>query len=209
MSTGNSGWDFSDFTPPPAGDSRGSSPFGGGQDQSAAPFGGYGNQGESTPTFGAPAGGAPSPYGGQGGPFGAPQGGAPNAGLFTASGEPDRIDPFGTVNSSFGGSASEPVHAVKAPVGWLVAALVVALLAGIAASIFGGIPAVGIACWALAGPGVIGLLAVYLTKDVRARAFLTYSPPLWGPLLYGIVLVLAFVAVMIASLQIAFWVGRM
>lgn len=213
MSNTNGGWDFSGFTSPPS-NATSNSGFGqqgqsGQQGQGQAnPFGAnqyganqYGQSGQGFGQSGQGAGTGASPFGtgGQAGPAGGPQ---PD--LF---GSGSSRDLFGTANSM--SAAPSRLEAVSAPTGWLFAAVGLALVAGIAASIFGGIPAVAIACWAVAGPVVIGLLAVYLMNDVKARAHLTYSPPTWGPLLYGVTLVITFIAVMIASLQIAFWVGRM
>ena len=213
-----SGWDFSDYTPPADAPSRqggASGPFGA---PGVPPGGGFGGAQGGVPA-GSPFGGTPAqaPLGAGGGaPFGgSPQGGHPFAGVGQGSASPfggpatapAGADLFGSSRSL--GGAPDRLEAVSAPVGWLFAAIGLALACGIAASILGSIPAVAIACWALAGPVVICLLAVYLMKDVRLRTHLTYSPPLWGPMVYGIGLVVTFIAVMIASLQIAFWVGRL
>ncbi|KAB1650296.1 hypothetical protein [Pseudoclavibacter endophyticus] len=218
MSSSNGGWDFSEYSSPPSGAGGGSGLGGRGDAQdafgSSSPFGGpspFGGQAAPTGGQSGPFGEqTAAPYDGQAGPVGRQGGGAAfGAGrdLFGNSSMGAGNDLFGSASSL--GGAPAPLEPVAAPTGWLFAAVALALVSGVVASVFGGIPLVAIICWALAGPVVIGLFAVYLMRDVRARAHLTYSPPTWGPMLYAAGLVVTFAAVVIASLQIAFWVGRM
>lgn len=212
MSNSN-GWDFSEYSSQPTGSGSGGgfADFGsaGGGQPGGGQMGGGQQAGPANP-FAPPPGPAQNPFAATGGaqPQGSPFGGQPTGGSpfgGTAAGAPQ--DLFGTAGAL--GGAPARLEQVSAPTGWLFAAIGLALASGIVASILGGLPVVAIICWALAGPVVIGLLAVYLMKDVKARAHLTYSPPTWGPALYGVGLVVTFIAVIIASLQIAFWVGRM
>lgn len=208
----SNGWDFSEYSSQPTGSGSGGgfADFGS-PGQGSAPQGG-----QSANPFAAPQPPAGTPAQN---PFAAsqPPAGTPAQNPFAASGGgPGQASPFGGApqhdlfgTSSAVGSAPARLEHVSAPTGWLFAAIGLALASGIVASIFGGIPAVAIVCWALAGPVVIGLFAVYLMKDVSARAHLTYSPPTWGQALYGVGLAVTCIAVIIASLQIAFWVGRM
>lgn len=206
----SNGWDFSEYSSQPSESGSGGGfadfgqgPGGSGQQQN----GGYGGhaghfapqQGAPQNPFAQPNGPSPvTPFSAQGSAAGSPFAGGPAAA---------QNDLFGTAGAL--GAAPARLEHVSAPTAWLFAAIGLALVSGIVASILGGIPAVAIACWALAGPVAIGLFAVYLMNDVKARAHLTYSPPTWGPALYGVGLTVTFIAVIIASLQIAFWVGRL
>lgn len=226
MSTSNGGWGFDGGASSASGghgfgDSRGSgTPGGFGQQGGFSQQGGFGQQGGGFGTAWPDAGS--SGFGGQGGGFGTAWPDAGSGGFGGPDGPaPGGREGFGRQPAPFGGGepdpfgsagamdAPAPLERVSTPIGWLYAALGLALVSGIVASFLGGIPAVAIVCWAIAGPVVIGLLAVYLMKDVAGRAHLTYSPAVWGPTLYVVCLVVTFISVVIASLQIAFWVGRL
>lgn len=200
--TSGSEWDFREFSAPPPPESGPAAPglaSSGGTEWGAGD--GFAAPGAAQDFFSGT-----DPFGAtdreQASPFAAP-GQAPGADPFGAS------DPFGTAGSAQAGEAATPLQTVRTPLAWLFAAAALALLAGVVASIAGSLPPVAIACWAAAGPVAILLLAVYLSRDTKARTHVNYSPPLWAPTFYGVALALVFIAVMIASLHIAFWIGRM
>lgn len=204
----NSGdWDFSEFSGSGAqsGSAQGASnPFGG----SAQQQGGFGGQGGQ---FGP--GGQNLQGGANGSPFGGqnPFGGGP-----AASGAPN---PFGgaPTPNAFGGSAAAlgapasggPLIASKAPVWIIYTAMALAVIAAILAVIFADNPFVTISAWVVAGPVAILGFSAYQFQDTKLRSELMYSPPTWAPWLYRIGIVVAFIAVIVCSLMIAFWVGRL
>ena len=97
---------------------------------------------------------------------------------------------------------------VKAPVGWLVAGLVLTALGATSAFIAGGRPVYSIVAWAACGPLAILAFAMFVLNDTRARANLLYSSPAMVRWSYRIGLGLALLGVVFSAYQIAIWVGR-
>jgi hypothetical protein len=97
----------------------------------------------------------------------------------------------------------------KPPLVWLVAALVVGL-AGAVVAFFGRNPVIAVVAWALAGPGAIGLLAVFTQRDVGQRALPIYihSPGRTMALYWAAILVAA-VGIAVSAWYIAQWAGRL
>ena len=97
----------------------------------------------------------------------------------------------------------------KPPVGWLVAALAVGL-AGAVVAFLGRDPVLAILAWALAGPGAIGLLAVFAQRDVAQRALPIYlSSPGRTTALYWAAILVAAVGIAVSAWYIAQWAGRL
>lgn len=122
-------------------------------------------------------------------------------------------DFFGGPTDHFQGTAA-PVAAPTstavspAPV-WLLASAGGAAAAGGALALILGAPVYAAVAWLLSGPVGIALVALYLLMDTRRRTQVMYSPPTWAGAALAIVLALIFVSVIVASLQLAFWVGRL
>ena len=97
----------------------------------------------------------------------------------------------------------------KPPLGWLVAALVVGLVGAVLA-FFGDNPVVAVVAWALAGPGAIGLLAVFAQRDVGQRALPIYiSSPGRTTALYWAAIAVAAVGIAVSAWYLALWAGRL
>lgn len=103
-----------------------------------------------------------------------------------------------------------PQESASAPVAWLAAGAVLAALALVAALLFGGTVSVAIAGWLVAGPVVIGLLALYTLRQTRALALPFATGPSSGlRLAYAGVVALTMIAVLVSAWRIAEWAGRL
>lgn len=160
-----------------------------------------------------PPGGSPAPPGDRGGGFIPPGGapaGAPAPGGYVPGGftpeslgtsVPGFVDP---PSSSFDGT--DPVG--TPPWAWLLAALVVGLVAVVIALTLGASVLYAVGAWLLAGPVAIGLLAVFTQQDVRRRSLPIYAAPHWLPALYWSAVAVAGVGVLASAWNIAEWAGR-
>lgn len=63
--------------------------------------------------------------------------------------------------------------------------------------------------WALAGPVAIGVLAFYVARDTARRAEPIYLRPDWLTMAYAAVASLAVIGIVVSSLSVALWVGRL
>lgn len=99
---------------------------------------------------------------------------------------------------------------VYAPIGWLLGALGVALVALAAALLAGQVPWVALVAWVLGGPVTIGLTTVYGSVDTTRRTQPGYGTgrQTLARLLYGAALAAGLAAVLAAALHLAFWAGR-
>lgn len=189
-------WDFSEFS-----ESSGSSGPTGSGGQQQQPGGPFQPQGTEAP------GQAPGEPGQQPGGFGmAPSGAAPfETATLDSGGSPT------TMTSAFGGAPEPPQQLATAapPVLWLAVSALLAVVGLVLALVLGGLPPVAIGAWALAGPVGIGMLALFTTKDLRARAGAVYLAQAWVRPLYWICVVLCLVGAMVAAWKIAEWVGRL
>jgi hypothetical protein len=101
------------------------------------------------------------------------------------------------------------LDAVGGPSTWrLVAPLLVAILAGGSAWLFGNRIEVAIGCWLAAGPVAISLLALFVTHDIGQRARPIYAARPWVSWLHRATMVLIVIAVFLSALRIADWAGR-
>lgn len=132
-------------------------------------------------------------------PFGAPPTGS--------AGHPD--DPFaGPAAAMPWSGASSGLVAARPPIVLLVIALVLAIAAGVVALLLAQ-PAVAIACWVVAGPIAIGLVAWYVRKDTYARSAGLYAAPGFVRPLYWLTVVGCLIAIWAPAWRIADWVGRL
>lgn len=171
---------------------------------------------------GAPGGqrspAAGGPFQPPGGPSAGPDAGQQPAGFGVAPAQ----GPFGTatldsaqspttMTSAFGGSTQPPqqLATAAAPVHWLGAAALLAVAGLVLALVLGGLPPIAIVAWALAGPVGIGMLAVFTTSDLKARAGAVYLAQGWVRPLYWVCVVLCLAGAMVAAWKIAEWVGRL
>lgn len=99
--------------------------------------------------------------------------------------------------------------AVGPPVGWLVAALVVAAGAAVVALLLGTDVPVAFLCWVLAGPGAIGLISVFVLRDTRARSLPLYIRPPWIGALYAVAVLAVVAGIGASAWRIADWWGRL
>ncbi|MDN5726656.1 MAG: hypothetical protein L0G99_12115, partial [Propionibacteriales bacterium] len=91
------------------------------------------------------------------------------------------------------GPAAEPMQQLvtaKAPVQWLALAAGMAVVGLVLALVLGGLPPVAIGAWALAGPVAIGLLAYFMTADLKARAGAVYAAQAWVKIAYWVAVAL-------------------
>jgi hypothetical protein len=152
----------------------------------------------------------PHPGGSGWSPPGGPQYGPP-AGAPPTAPVPG---PPGPWQPTPGGSGFDPpdlsaTTVGKPPIVWLVAALVVGL-AGAVVAFFGANPLIAIAAWALAGPGAIGLLAIFAQRDIGQRALPVYiSSPGQTMALYWAAILVAAVGIAVSAWYIAQWAGRL
>lgn len=65
-----------------------------------------------------------------------------------------------------------------------------------------------ILAWLLAGPVAFGLIAWFANRDTRERARALYSESPLSRILFWAAVAVSIVAVLIAALQLAFWIGR-
>ncbi|MFX4272125.1 hypothetical protein ACQBAR_15135 [Propionibacteriaceae bacterium Y1685] len=110
------------------------------------------------------------------------------------------------------GPAAEPMQQLvtaKAPVQWLGLSAGLALVGLLLALILGGLPPVAIGAWALCGPLAIGLLAYFMTADLKARSGAVYAAQGWVRIAYWAALGLCLIGAMVAAWRIADWVGRL
>lgn len=199
----------------PSGSSQGNSPwgnqahgghdFGGGQ----SPFGGaqqpspqsspWGSQEAVTESFERPAD-----------PFAAANAqGADYVGQVPASSTPPALD---------GGAGSVAREPSSAPARWLIPGLVlgvialvmtIVLLTGKVSPVTGTYAGMAFGAWALSGLLGVSSLAFYFSEDTRRRANGMYSIVGWKQGLYWATLAVLFIAVILSSLCIALWAGRL
>lgn len=154
-----------------------------------------------------PPGVGPQPgYGSAPGPFGAAPGGlaAPPGPAGFPAGQGDQWgDSFGGQGYSDGQFEAVSSTPGKPPIGWLVAAVVIALVGGGVALWLRALPVI-LACWFVAGPVAVGLFAQFRTRDQAARAKTTY---LGGGWVTGLAIT-AGVVILVAVGMTAFAVGR-
>jgi hypothetical protein len=143
---------------------------------------------------------------------------------YVTAGASDPTDPFGARGDGGTGSAltaadwtsgpglgsgTATLEIARPPLPLLGIAAVVSLLALLLAAVLGETPGVAITAWVLAGPIAIGVLAYFIKADTTERARPIYAAPGWLRPGYVAVLVLCGIAVVVAALRIAFWVGRL
>lgn len=180
-------WDFSEFADP---DPR----------QPRSPANTGSGAGDPFATSGPPAGPGQSAASD---PFGANRSdGEAGSGQVTA-------DWTGYGGDSGYGVESGTVQIARPPLPYLAAAAAISLVALLLAALLGAIPGLAIIAWVLAGPIAIGVLAYYLKVDTTERARPIYAAPNWLRPAYIVALVLCGIAVVIAALRIALWVGRL
>ncbi|WP_152360823.1 hypothetical protein [Microlunatus speluncae] len=107
------------------------------------------------------------------------------------------------------GGESAALEIARPPLPYLGAAAGIALLALLLGALLGATPGIAITAWVLAGPVAIFVLAYFIKADTTERARPIYAAPSWLRPGYVAVLVLCGVAVVVAALRIAFWVGRL
>ncbi|GAB3764982.1 hypothetical protein [Microlunatus parietis] len=173
-------WDFSEFADPDPRQPRRPDGSGAGDQRGSGLFGPGGQDN---------AGGAPSndPFGGSG-------------------------DQGGLAGADWTGSGTVGVAALeiaRPPLPYLGLAAGISLVALLLAALLGAIPGLAITAWVLAGPVAIGVLAYFIKADTAERARPVYAAPGWVRPAYVAALVLCGVAVVVAALRIAFWVGRL
>lgn len=112
-----------------------------------------------------------------------------------------------TSGPGLGGNTS--IVIARPPLPFLGAAAAISVFALLLAAVLGETPGVAIAAWVLAGPIAIGVLAYFIKADTPERARPIYAAPGWLRPGYVAVLVLCGLAVLVAALRIAFWVGRL
>jgi hypothetical protein len=121
---------------------------------------------------------------------------------------PGRGAPYG----GFADTATRPAPAADAvgspPLGWLVAALVIALAAAATAFVLRTSVVAAAICWAAAGPLAIGMVARYSVADTRQQARVVYTRRAWASGLYWGTVVVLLVAVVVCAWPIADWAGR-
>lgn len=178
-------WDFSEYSE--SADSSG--PAGGPGRPTSGPF-----QPASTPTPQQPGG------------FGVAPARAPFGAATLDSGQSPT-----TMTAAFGGTAEPPrqLSTSSPPVLWLGIAALLAVAGLVLALLLGDLPPVAIGAWALAGPIGIGMLAVFTTRDIRARSGAVYLAQGWVRPLYWVCAGLCLAGAMVAAWQIAEWVGRL
>ena len=181
----------------------------GDQSWGAQPSAGAGSSGGSGPSWGAgnePAAPPGGWSGGSSGGFGS--GGFGSGGFGSGGGGGDPSSPFG----GFGGTSS-PAAAPAAPAGppwpWLVGSIVLAVAGSLLAVFWGGAVLRAGLGWLLGGPLAIALLAVYLHLDIARRARPIRIDYRWSAPLYVGAVVLALLAVVLSSVRLADWFGRL
>ena len=97
----------------------------------------------------------------------------------------------------------------RPPFQWLVAALVLGLVAAAVAWLYGASMWIALGAWALAGPVAIGLLAVFTQRDVAQRAKPIYDAPSWIRVLYWSTVAAAVLGIAVSAWDIALWAGRL
>lgn len=102
-----------------------------------------------------------------------------------------------------------PVAMTSTPIGWLIAAALVALVGLILALASFGSGPIAVAAWVVSGLTAIGVLAVFTVRDTKARAGAFYSQPVWVPWTVRVVFVLSCAGVLISAWNIADWIGRL
>ena len=206
--------------------SGGSSVWGSGapsaQPQGNSPWGNPAQEGQDV-------GGTQPPFGGAqpSSPWGAP-------GATTESFERP-TDPFAAANAAEGGysgqvpgsstapSISEAGGTVSrepssAPATWLIPGLVlgvialvltIILLTGNVSPVTGTYAGMAFGAWALAGVFGVSSLAFYFSEDTKRRANGMYSIVGWKQGLYWATLAVLLIAIILSSLCIALWAGRL
>lgn len=110
------------------------------------------------------------------------------------------------VSSVFGGAGQLTV--AKPPAGLLFVGAAIAVAGGALAGICwtSWIALIG---WVLAGPVAIGVMASYVARDTARRAEPVYLRPDWLTMAYAVASTLGVIGILVSSLSVAFWVGRL
>ncbi|GAB19898.1 hypothetical protein GOEFS_096_00750 [Gordonia effusa NBRC 100432] len=118
--------------------------------------------------------------------------------------------PFGSPLGPSSGAPGQPFAVARPPSGLLIAAAGVALV-GLVIAIVGVFreDAVALVGWALAGPLAIILLGFFVAADTRRQAEPVYTRPGWVGLVYAIAAVLIVAGIVVASVGVALWIGRL
>lgn len=131
-----------------------------------------------------------------------------NAGRPNLGGYPNAA-PGASPGASRGASRGvAPLTIAKPPTGLLAVGGVIALVGAVLAAICwaSGIALIG---WTLAGPVAIGVMALYVARDTALHAEPIYLRPEWLTKAYAAVATLAVIGIVVSSLSVAFWVGRL
>lgn len=199
----------------PSGPSQGNSPWGnpaqGGQDFGGgqSPFGGAQQPSPQTSPWGAPEATTES-FDRPADPFA-----AANA---QGEGYTGRVPGASTPPAPGGGAGTASREPSSAPATWLIPGLVLGLIAlvltiillvGSISPVSGTYAGMAFGAWALAGLLGVSSLAFYFSEDTRRRANGMYSIVGWKQGLYWATLAVLFIAIILSSLCIALWAGRL
>lgn len=199
--------------------SGGSSAWGSGSSAADSP---WGSPGQSAPAPTPSTGGASSPWGS---PSSAGTGAvtdpfaAPSSDPFAPAKEGDYSGPLpGAPGSAEPAGGASPLEPSSAPATWLVPGLALGVIAlvmtailllGDISPISGTYAGMAFGAWALAGLVGVSSLAFYFSEDTRRRANGMYSIVGWKQGLYWATLAVLLIAIILSSLCIALWVGRL
>lgn len=128
-------------------------------------------------------------------------------------GNPPR-SPYGPPGSTpLGPPPSTPGQSftvVGPPVGLLFAAGALAVI-GLAAAVVGAVAQTWVALigWTIAGPVAIVVLGLYLAADTNRQTAPVYTRPNWVRVVYGLVAAVIVVAIVVASVGMALWIGHL
>lgn len=125
-----------------------------------------------------------------------------------ATASPGAPNPAGYRQAAVPSRGAGPLTIAKPPAGLLAVGAAIALTGAALAGICwaSGIALIG---WALAGPVAIGVLALYVARDTARQVAPVYLRPEWLTMAYAAVAALAVVGIVVSSLSVAFWVGRL
>lgn len=147
-------------------------------------------------------------------PVGGPPSSSPTrpASPFDLPGSGPAANPFGDppgLGAPVSGAPTGRAHAVGPPLGWLLAAVVAAVVGLVVAALTfpGGV--VYLAGWFVAGPVAVGMLAIFARQDAARQTAILYSFPAWKATAYRGALVLSLLAVLALALRIADWAGHL
>lgn len=190
--------------------SGGSSAWGSGSSAADSP---WGSPGQSAPAPTPSTGGASSPWGS---PSSAGTGAVTDP--FAPAKEGDYSGPLPGAPGSAEPAGGAPLEPSSAPATWLVPGLALGIIALVMAAILllgdispisGTYAGMAFGAWALAGLVGVSSLAFYFSEDTRRRANGMYSIVGWKQGLYWATLAVLLIAIILSSLCIALWVGRL